>query len=88
MRVVIVRAGLGLAQPPPLPFTLTWDTPRREVPRVGASWGPPQTEVGSCQALSVISKPRPLPPTPALSASPVLRITVHSGWDRKPEVQS
>lgn len=70
VRVVIVRAGLGLAQPPPLPFTLTWDTHRREVPQVRASWDSPQTELGSCQALSVISKPSPLPPTSGLSASP------------------
>ena len=41
VRVVIVRVGLGLAQPPPLPFTLTWDTHRREVPQVGPLGIPP-----------------------------------------------
>ena len=36
----------------------------------GASWDSPRTELGSCQALSVISKPSPLPPTSGLSVSP------------------
>lgn len=44
VRVVIIRAGLQLAQPPRLTFRLTWDTCERAVPPAGPSgspWGPP-----------------------------------------------
>lgn len=53
VRVVIIRAGLQLAQPPPLMFRLTWDTCKRVVFLAGSlwsSWGP-QTELGHVSCL-------------------------------------
>ena len=75
--VVIVRAGLGLGLGPSLSPALQADLghPQESGALGGGPRGPsgippgsPETELGSCQALSVISGPNPSAPTSGLSA--------------------
>lgn len=73
--VVIVRAGLGLGPSPSPALQADLGRPQERGTLRGGPLGPsgiapgsPETELGSCRALSVISEPNPSAPTSGLSA--------------------